>query len=94
MRLLEALTNQSDDRELGEVAGKYMTLVKEAGETRELVIFHYYRAVALMFALELRAGHRVMVEALAIAERLGDGRARAYARCWLLLIAAFGSRLA
>ena len=84
VRLLEALTNQSDDRELGEVAGKYMTLVKEAGETRELVIFCYYRAVALMFALELRAGHRVMVEALAIAERLGDGRARAYARCWLL----------
>ena len=86
VRLLEALTNQSDDRELAHVARRYITLVSEAGETRELVIFSYYRAVALMFALELRAAHEVMLDALVIAERLGDGRARAYARCWLLTI--------
>ena len=69
VRLLEALTHKSADLDLAEVSAKYAHLVEEVGETTELVIFNYYRAVSLMFALKTREAHKLMVRSLAIAER-------------------------
>ena len=84
VRLLEALILKNDNREVGVVAAKFMPFVKEAGETPELVIAYYHQCASLQQALELRSAHEVAVEALKVAERLDDGRARAYARGALL----------
>jgi class 3 adenylate cyclase len=84
VRLLETLLLKSDYRDAGEVARKYMSFVKEAGETPDLVTAYYYQALSLVQNFELRAAHALMIEALAVAERLGDGRACAYARGGLL----------
>ena len=82
--LLETLILKNDNREVGVVARKFMPFVKKAGETPELVIAYYHQWASLQQALELRPAHEVSVEALMVAERLGEGRARAYARGSLL----------
>jgi hypothetical protein len=84
VRLLETLLLKSDYRDAGEVARKFVPFVAQAGETPNLVVAYHYQALSLVQNLELRAAHDLMVEALAIADRLGDGRARAYARGGLL----------
>ena len=61
-----------------------MPVLKRAGETSELVTAYYYQTLSLVQNYELRAAHRLMTEALAVADRLDDGRARAYARAGLL----------
>jgi class 3 adenylate cyclase len=85
IRLLETLILKNDNREVGVVARKFMPFVKERGETPELVIAYYHQWASLYQALELRSAHELSAEALRVAERLGDGRARAYARGSLLL---------
>jgi hypothetical protein len=45
---------------------------------------YYCQAQSLIQSFEIHAAHDPLLEALAIAERLGDGRARAYARGCLL----------
>lgn len=84
VRLLETLLLKSDYRDAGAVARKFMPFAKAAGETPELVVAYHYQALSLVQNLELRPAHELMIEALTIAERLGDGRARAYARGGLL----------
>jgi class 3 adenylate cyclase len=84
-RLLETLILKNDHRDVGIVARKFMPIVRQAGETRELVIAYYHLWGSLLQALELRAAHEVATQALAVAERIGDGRARAYARGPLLV---------
>ena len=84
VRLLETLLLKCDYRAAGKIAGQFMPFVKQAGETPDLVTAYYYQALSLVQNLELRAAHGLMVEALAVAERLGDGRAKAYARGGLL----------
>jgi len=84
VRLLETLILQNHYGETGRVAQKFITLVKNAGETTELVMAYYCQAQSLISNFEIRAAHDLLLEALAIAERLGDGRARAYARGCLL----------
>jgi predicted ATPase len=76
VRLLETLLLKSDYRDAGEVARKFMTFVKGAGETPDLVRAYHYQALSLVQNLELRPANELMVEALAVAERLGDGLAR------------------
>ena len=82
--LLETLMLKSDYRKAGQVAAKYMPLVKQAGESTELVTAHYYRTLSLVQNYELRLAHETMLEALEVAERLGDRRAKAYADAGLL----------
>ena len=82
--LLETLMLKSDYRDAGMIAETYMPLVKQAGETPELVTAYYYQTLSLVQRYELRAANELMTEAVAIAERVGDGRARAYARAGLL----------
>jgi class 3 adenylate cyclase/tetratricopeptide (TPR) repeat protein len=82
--LLEALMLESDYRQAGQIAEKYMPVVKRAGETPELVTAYYYQTLSLVQRYELRAGLALMIEAVAVAERLGDGRARAFAKAGLL----------
>ena len=82
--LLETLMLKSDYREAGEIAEKFMPVVKGAGETTELVTAYYYQTLSLVQRYELRAGLVLMTEAIAIAERLGDERARAFAGAGLL----------
>ena len=84
VRLLETLLLKCEYRDAGQFARKFMPVVKQAGETPDLVIAYYYQALSLVQNLELRAAHALMLEALTVAERLGDGRARAYARGGLL----------
>ncbi len=84
VRLLETLLLKSDYRDAGVVARKFTPFLQRAGETPDLVVAHHYQALSLVQNLELKRAHDLMVEALAIADRLGDGRARAYARGGLL----------
>jgi class 3 adenylate cyclase/tetratricopeptide (TPR) repeat protein len=84
VQLLETLLLKCEYRSAGQVARKFMPFVKLSGETTDLVSAYYYQALSLVQNLELRAAHALMVEALAVAERLGDGRARANARGGLL----------
>ena len=72
--LLETLMLKSDYREAGEIAEKFMPVVRRAGETPELVTAYYYQTLSLVQRYELRAGLALMTEAVAVAERLGDGR--------------------
>jgi class 3 adenylate cyclase len=83
VRLLETLTHENADLETGQVARRYMPFIQQGGETTDLVIASYYEAVSLLGALDIRTGHDLMVRALAIATRLGEGRARSYARTML-----------
>ena len=84
VRLLETLLLKSDYRDAGEIARKYMPFVEKAGETPDLVVAYHYQALSLVQNLDLRTAHDLMLQAHEIAERLGDGRARAYARGGLL----------
>ena len=87
VRLLEAFVLEGDYRDLGRVTEKYVPLMRKAGESPDLVKALYYHGSLTLLNLEdLRESHRLMAEAHAIAERLGAGRARAYARYGLLLI--------
>jgi class 3 adenylate cyclase/tetratricopeptide (TPR) repeat protein len=82
--LLETLMLKSDYREAGKIAEQFMPVVKQAGETPELVTAYYYQTLSLVQRYELSAAHALMTEALSVAERIGDQRARAYARAGLL----------
>jgi len=82
--LLETLMLKGDYRDAGAVATKFMPVVKQAGETPELVTAYYYQTLSLVQRFELRAAHTLMSEAIEVAERVGDERARAYARAGLL----------
>lgn len=82
--LLETLMLKGDYRDAGAVAAKFMPVVKQAGETPELVTAYYYQTLSLVQRFELRAAHTLMSEASEVAERIGDRRARAYARAGLL----------
>jgi class 3 adenylate cyclase len=84
VRLLETLLLKGDYREAGHIAHKFMPFVREAGETADLVTAYYYQALSLVQSLQLRSAHALMVEALDVAERIGDDRAKAYARGGLL----------
>jgi class 3 adenylate cyclase len=89
VRLLETLTAKNAYREVGEVARKFTPFLKEAGETPELVIVHYFQALSLLANLEIRAAHDLIAQAFEISERVGDGRARAYARGGLLYLRSY-----
>ena len=82
--LLETMMLKSDYREAGRIADAYMPVVKGAGETPELVIAYYYQTLALVQRYELRAGLERMTEAIAVAEKIGDPRALAFAQAGLL----------
>ncbi len=87
VRLLEAFVLESDYRDFGRVTKKYVPLMRKSGESPDLVKALYYQGLLTFLNLEdLRESHRLMAEAHAIAERLGAGRARAYAKYGLLLI--------
>jgi class 3 adenylate cyclase/tetratricopeptide (TPR) repeat protein len=82
--LLETLMLKSDYRDALEIAAKFMPVVRQAGETPELVSAYYYQTLSLVQRYELSSAHALMSEAFEVAERIGDGRARAYARAGLL----------
>ncbi len=82
--LLETMMLKSDYREAGRIADAYMPIVKGAGETPELVVAYHYQTLALVQRYELRAGLQLMNDAIAVAERIGDPRALAFARAGLL----------
>ena len=82
--LLETMMLKSDYREAGRIADAYMPVVKGAGETPELVVAYYYQTLALVQRYELRAGLERMTEAIAVAEKIGDPRALAFAQAGLL----------
>ena len=82
--LLETLMLKSDYREAGNIADKLMPVVKQAGETPELVAAYYYRTLSLVQQYELRRALDLMTEAREIAERIGEARARAYVEVGLL----------
>jgi tetratricopeptide (TPR) repeat protein len=78
--LLETLMLQSEYRAAGEIAVKFMPVVRQAGETPELVTAYYYQTLSLVQRYELRAAHELISEAYEVAGRINDERARAYAR--------------
>ncbi len=82
--LLETMMLKSDYREAGRIADAYMPIVKGAGETPELVIAYYYQTLALVQRYELRAGLERMTDAVAVAEKIGDPRALAFAQAGML----------
>ncbi|MGO9420837.1 ATP-binding protein [Roseiarcus sp.] len=82
--LLETMMLKSDYREAGRIAETYMPVVKAAGETPELVVAYYYQTLSLVQRYELRAGLELMTDALAVAEKIGDPRALAFAQAGLL----------
>ena len=82
--LLETLMLNGDYRQGAGLAERFLPLLKEVGDSADVVKVNYYYALSLVQRFELRAGHDRMREALEIAERIGDGRARAYARAGLL----------
>jgi hypothetical protein len=84
VRLLETLVLKYDYRQAGQVARRFMPILKQTGETPELVTAYCYQAQSLLQNLDVQAAHELMVEALRVADRLDDGRARAYARGFLL----------
>jgi class 3 adenylate cyclase len=84
VRLLQTLELKSDYRELAKVVQSFNRFIRSAGETTELVIVLYYEALSLLYILDFRRAHELAVEMLAIAERLGNGRALAYAYGQLL----------
>jgi class 3 adenylate cyclase/tetratricopeptide (TPR) repeat protein len=89
LRLLETLVLKGDYRELGALAEKHLPRIRRAGETPALVKALYYRALLSFLNLDFRESREKMAEAHDIAERLGDGRARAYARYGRLLVRSF-----
>jgi class 3 adenylate cyclase/tetratricopeptide (TPR) repeat protein len=82
--LLETQMLKGDYRDAGAIARKFLPVVKQPGETPELVTAYYYQTLSLVQNYELRAAHALMTEALAVADRLDDGRAKAFARAGLL----------
>ena len=86
VRLLKTLEHKSDFREMGQVARSYISVIREGGENPELVLASYYEALSLFQSLDFRGAHELAAETLAISERIGDGRARVYARCGLLFM--------
>ncbi len=86
LRLLETLTNKGAYREVGVAASKFIPLIRENGETPELVYALYYQAMGLWAQLDIRAARDVALEELSIAQRLGDEKATVYARAELLFI--------
>jgi class 3 adenylate cyclase/tetratricopeptide (TPR) repeat protein len=89
VRLLETLANKNAFQEVENIAAKFMSVVREAGESPELVVAYFYQAMSLHQRLNIRKAHELAVEGLAIAERLADGRARAYARGFQLFTGSF-----
>jgi len=89
VRLLESLANKSDFRQLGEAARKFMPFVSEAGETYELVIGRCFQAESLWTTLDIRAAHELLLDAVKIAERVGDAGARTIVRSSLLFVRSF-----
>ena len=75
---------KSDYREAGRIADAYMPVVKGAGETPELVVAYYYQTLTLVQRYELRAGLELMTDAIAVAEKIGDPRALAFAQAGML----------
>ncbi|HZZ21897.1 MAG TPA: AAA family ATPase [Roseiarcus sp.] len=90
LRLLEAFVLESDYRDFGHVTEKYLPMIRKAGDSPDLVKALYYQGLFSSYSLvDYHASRRLMAEAHAIAERLGAGRARAYARYGLLLTRSF-----
>ena len=85
VRLLAALHFNADVRNVGLIARKFMPLIRQAGETTDLVIAYYYQAFSLLWNLELRASHELSAEAVRVAGRLCDARARSYVGLGLFL---------
>jgi class 3 adenylate cyclase len=77
--LLETLMLKSEYAEAGKIAEAYMPLVRSAGDTRELVVASYYLTLSLVQQYRLLEGRALAQEALEVAKRLGDERARAFA---------------
>ena len=48
VRLLAALHFNADVRNVGVIARKFMPLIRQAGETTDLVIAYYYQAFSLL----------------------------------------------
>jgi len=86
VRLLETLLQKNALREIGICARKFMPVLSQAGETPELAIGYYFECLSCLGNCELRIAHELAVKSLAIAESVGDGRARPYARGVLLLV--------
>ena len=82
--LLETNFLKGEFGQLWRLSDQYMPLVKKFGEPRDIVLASYYRSLGLMGQLKHREAEASMREAFAIAEKLNDARARAYARAGLL----------
>ena len=89
VRLLETLTAVNDYRAADLVARKFMPFVKEAGETPELVTAYFFQAAVLWAKRDFSSARDVASEALSIANRLCDGKARAYAQSSLMFMSSF-----
>jgi class 3 adenylate cyclase len=89
VRLLETLAAKNAYLEVGATADEFMPILKQSGDTPELVIAHYFQALSLLARLELRQAHAVMLDAHAISQRLNDGRAKAYALAGLLYTSSY-----
>ena len=83
--LLEALFLRSDFPEAVRVAERYMSRLEGFGETPQLVFTLYFYSMTLAQQCEFRRGELLGKRAFDIAERIGDVRARAYARIALML---------
>jgi len=83
--LLEALFLRSDFPEVVRVAERYVSRLEGFGETPQLVFTLYFYSMTLAQQCEFRRGELLARRAFDIAERIGDVRARAYARIALML---------
>jgi class 3 adenylate cyclase len=83
--LLEALFLRSDFPKAVRVADRYMPRLEAFGETPQLVFALYFYSMTLAQQCEFRRGELLGRRAFDIAERIGDVRARAYARIALML---------
>ena len=95
--LLETLMLNGDYRQGAGLAERFLPLLKEVGDSAEVVKANYYYALSLVQRFELRAGHDRMREALEIAERIGRRQSfhhqqRQLCLQWRLQIAVGGQR--
>jgi class 3 adenylate cyclase len=84
VRLLEALTLKSSFREIEVISTRFIRLLDTVSETPDAIIAIYYRSQSLIQSMNFREAHEILLKALPVAERHGNGRAIAYIRGCLL----------
>ena len=77
---LQVLYLKGDQREVRRVAERYLPMLEAMGDTPQIVFALYFYSIVLASGCDFRTAESQVKRGLEIAGRLGDPRARAYAR--------------